>query len=168
MTFTLDPQVAAVLAAAFERSGPPPAVPVGDVASRRVALDAMLGYFNNEAQPVAGKVDISDQCRHARQGRAARAVVPPAVERERGGGAVLAWRRDDRRLGADLRRAGLPVGTRRYQVSPDAVRTMVALLTLRDHVIAPILAGVRSPRRGRPLARWTRVDRDYQTLRIGM
>ena len=60
MTFTLDAQVAAVLAAAFERSGPPPALPVGDVASRRVALDAMLGYFNNEAQPVASKVDISD------------------------------------------------------------------------------------------------------------
>ena len=60
MTFTLDAQVAAVLAAAFERSGPPPAPPVGDVASRRVALDAMLRYFNNEAQPVADKVDISD------------------------------------------------------------------------------------------------------------
>ena len=40
MTFTLDAQVAAVLAAAFERSGPPPAPPAGDVASRRVALDA--------------------------------------------------------------------------------------------------------------------------------
>ena len=52
--------------------------------------------------------------------------------------------------------------------TPDAVRTIVALLTLRDHVIAPILAGVRSPRRGRPPAHWTRVDRDYQTLRIGM
>jgi len=60
MTFTLDPQVAEVLAAATARSGPPPSPPVGDVASRRVALDAMLGYFNNEAQPVAGKVDISD------------------------------------------------------------------------------------------------------------
>jgi len=60
MTFTLDAQVAAVLAAAFERSGPPPVLPAGDVASRRVALDAMLGYFNNQAQPVAGKVDIAD------------------------------------------------------------------------------------------------------------
>ena len=60
MTFTLDAQVAAVLAAAFERSGPPPALPAGDVASRRVALDAMLRYFNNEAQPVVGKIDISD------------------------------------------------------------------------------------------------------------
>jgi acetyl esterase/lipase len=59
MTFTLDAQVAEVLAAAIARSGPPPAPPVGDVASRRVALDAMLGYFNNEAQP-SGKVGISD------------------------------------------------------------------------------------------------------------
>jgi acetyl esterase/lipase len=60
MTFTLNAEVAAVLAAATERSGPPPAPPVGDVASRRVALDAMLEYFNNQAQPVASKVDISD------------------------------------------------------------------------------------------------------------
>jgi hypothetical protein len=35
-------------------------------------------------------------------------------------------------------------------------------------VIAPILAGIRVPRRGRPPAHWTRVDRDYQTLQIGM
>jgi hypothetical protein len=52
--------VAAVVTAAIEKNGPPPALPVGDVAGRRVALDAMLGYFNNQAQPVAGKVDISD------------------------------------------------------------------------------------------------------------
>ena len=43
-----------------------------------------------------------------------------------------------------------------------------ALLTLRDHVIAPILAGVRSPRMGRKPKNWTAVDRDYETLRIGM
>jgi acetyl esterase/lipase len=60
MTFTLDTEVAEVLAAEIARSGLPPSPPVGDVASRRVALDAMLGYFNNEAQPVADKVDISD------------------------------------------------------------------------------------------------------------
>jgi acetyl esterase/lipase len=60
MTFTLDPQVAAVLAAAFEQNGPPPAPPAGDVAGRRVALDAMLRYFNNEAQPVASEIDVSD------------------------------------------------------------------------------------------------------------
>ena len=42
-----------------------------------------------------------------------------------------------------------PGRTRRYHVPPHAARTIAALLTLRDHVIAPILAGVRSPRIGR-------------------
>ena len=68
--------------------------------------------------------------------------------------------------GKDL--AVKPGRTRRYQITPDAARTITALLTLRDHVIAPILAGVRSPRRGRQPAHWTNVDRDYETLRIGM
>ena len=40
-----------------------------------------------------------------------------------------------------------PGRTRRYHVPPPAARTIAALLTLRDQVIAPILAGVRSPRR---------------------
>jgi hypothetical protein len=43
-----------------------------------------------------------------------------------------------------------------------------ALLTLRDQVIAPILAGVRSLKMGRKPAHWTRVDRDYERLRIDM
>jgi acetyl esterase/lipase len=60
MTFTLDAEVAAVLATATGQNGPPPAPPAGDVAGRRAALDPMLDYFNNHAQPVAGKVDISD------------------------------------------------------------------------------------------------------------
>jgi len=38
-----------------------------------------------------------------------------------------------------------PSRTRRYHFPPHAARTISALLTLRDHVIAPILAGVRSP-----------------------
>lgn len=41
-------------------------------------------------------------------------------------------------------------------------------ITLRDHVIAPILAGVRSPRLGREPSTWTDLDRDYEQLRIGM
>jgi hypothetical protein len=61
-----------------------------------------------------------------------------------------------------------PGRTRRYQVSPPAARTIAALLTLRDQVITPILAGIRSPRRGRKPTTWTRIDRDYETLRIGM
>jgi len=61
-----------------------------------------------------------------------------------------------------------PGRTRRYHVPPDAARTIAALLALRDHVIAPVLAGVRSPRRGRRPTHWTPIDRDYETLRIGM
>ncbi len=61
-----------------------------------------------------------------------------------------------------------PGRTRRYQIPPDAARTITALLTLRDHIIAPIIAGVRSPRMGRKPAHWTDIDRDYETLRIGM
>jgi hypothetical protein len=61
-----------------------------------------------------------------------------------------------------------PGRTRRYHVPPAGARTIAALLTLRDHVIAPILAGVRSPRMGRKPKIWTTADRDYEALRIGM
>jgi hypothetical protein len=61
-----------------------------------------------------------------------------------------------------------PGRTRRYHIPPQAARTIAALLALHDEVIAPILAGIRSPRRGRKPAHWTRIDRDYETLRIGM
>lgn len=49
-----------------------------------------------------------------------------------------------------------------------AARTIAALLTLRDHVIAPILSGVLVARRGRIPTTWTDVDRDYETLRRGI
>jgi hypothetical protein len=61
-----------------------------------------------------------------------------------------------------------PGRSRSYLVPPEAARTIAALLALREHVIAPILAGVRSPRMGRKPAIWTPVDRRYETLRIGM
>jgi hypothetical protein len=70
-----------------------------------------------------------------------------------------------------LRGKGLavkPGRTRRYHIPPEQARTIAALLALRDQVIAPILAGVRSPRRGRKPAHWTRIDRDYETLRTAM
>jgi hypothetical protein len=70
-----------------------------------------------------------------------------------------------------LRGKGLvdkPGRTRRYHVPTGPARTIAALLALRDQVIAPILAGIRSPRMGRKPAIWTRVDRRYETLRIGM
>jgi DNA-binding transcriptional ArsR family regulator len=70
-----------------------------------------------------------------------------------------------------LRAKGLvekPERSRRYVVPPDAARTITALSVLRDQVVSPILAGVRSPRQGRKPSAWTRVDRDYESLRIGM
>ena len=61
-----------------------------------------------------------------------------------------------------------PGRARRYHVPAQAARTIAALLALRDHIIAPILTGVRSPRMGRKPKIWTAVDRDYENLRIGM
>lgn len=61
-----------------------------------------------------------------------------------------------------------PGRARRYQVPADAARIIAGIVTLRDHVIAPILAGVRSPRLGRKPSIWTAVDRDYEQIRIAM
>ena len=61
-----------------------------------------------------------------------------------------------------------PGRAHRYQTPPQAARIIAALLTLREHVIAPIVAGVRAPRQGRKPATWTRVDRRYETLRVHM
>ena len=43
-----------------------------------------------------------------------------------------------------------PGRTRRYHVPELTARTIAALLTVRDKVIAPLIAGIRTPRRGRP------------------
>ena len=66
------------------------------------------------------------------------------------------------------RLATKPGRTRRYHMPGDAARTITALLTVRDKVIAPLIAGIRTPRRGRPPKNWTKIDRDYQTLRLDM
>ena len=70
-----------------------------------------------------------------------------------------------------LRGKGLalkPARIRRYHTPPEQARSIAALLALRDHVIAPIIAAIRSPRRGRKPATWTRIGRDGEALRIGM
>jgi hypothetical protein len=70
-----------------------------------------------------------------------------------------------------LRGKGLvvkPSRSRRYHAPPQALRTITALLVLREQVIGPILAGVRVPRRGRKPATWTHTDQHYETLRLGM
>jgi hypothetical protein len=59
-------------------------------------------------------------------------------------------------------------GSHHYSASPEGLRAMTALVVLRDHVISPLLAGVRTPRMGRKPATWTRIDRHYETLRLDM
>jgi hypothetical protein len=61
-----------------------------------------------------------------------------------------------------------PGRSRRYHLPPQPARVITALLTLREHIISPILAGVRSPHMGRKPTTWTRIDRNYETLRIHM
>src|SRR5262249_50718227 len=70
-----------------------------------------------------------------------------------------------------LRGKGLadkPGRSRRYYIPPGAAPTITALLALREQVTGPILAGVRTPRMGRTPAHWTRIDRRYESPRIGM
>lgn len=61
-----------------------------------------------------------------------------------------------------------PGRRRRYHVPELAARTIAALLALRDKVIAPLAAGIRTPRRGSPPKNWTTIDRNYETLRRDM
>ena len=61
-----------------------------------------------------------------------------------------------------------PARTRRYYLPGPAARTISALLTLRDHVIAPILAGVQIRRHDHVPARLTPIDQDYEHLRTDM
>jgi len=64
--------------------------------------------------------------------------------------------------------ADKPGRTRRYFISPGAARIISALLTLREQVIAPLLAGVADPRIRRTPRHWTDTDRHYQALRLEM
>ena len=60
-----------------------------------------------------------------------------------------------------LRAKGLlnkPGQTRRYHVSDHAPRTITGIITLRDHVIAPILAGTRGLQRGHRPTTWNKAS----------
>jgi hypothetical protein len=70
-----------------------------------------------------------------------------------------------------LRAKGLvdPIpGSRRYRVRPEGVRTIAALVVLREQVIKPILAGTAKPHQGRKPKSWTPIDEHYHTLRSEM
>jgi acetyl esterase/lipase len=126
--FSLNPEVAAVLAAAIEASGPPPTPPVGDVSSRRIALDGMLDYFNNQAQPAAAHVEISDHSVTAPDGATllARWYRPPAssdtaaVLYLHGGGMILgSVQIFDGPVSRYVARTGVPMLSVQYRLAPE-------------------------------------------------
>jgi DNA-binding transcriptional ArsR family regulator len=56
-------------------------------------------------------------------------------------------------------------GTRRYLSSADGLRTIMAVVVLREKVIKPILAGTVSRRHGRPPKNRDSLDQHYQIIR---
>lgn len=58
--------------------------------------------------------------------------------------------------------------TRHYRVRRPGIRTLAALLILREKVIKPVLAGVCCPKRGRPPKNIHPLDLHYQTLQRQM
>ncbi|TVY99605.1 alpha/beta hydrolase [Trebonia kvetii] len=128
MTFTLDAEVAAVLQAALEENGPPPAWPAGDVQARRVALDAMLDYFNNQAQPPAQDVEITDHQVTAADGatllarwyRLPSSDVGAAVLYLHGGGMILgSVPIFDGPVSRYVARTGVPMLSVQYRLAPE-------------------------------------------------
>ena len=58
--------------------------------------------------------------------------------------------------------------TRRYRVQRPGIRTLAALLILREKVLKPILSGVHRPKRGRPPKNIHSLDIHYQRLQREM
>jgi hypothetical protein len=69
-----------------------------------------------------------------------------------------------------------PGHARRYQVLDEGLRTITALVVLREHVLKPLLAAASRPSAGDPVRRklgrkpktWSPIDQHYQTLRVTM
>jgi hypothetical protein len=69
-----------------------------------------------------------------------------------------------------------PGHSRRYQVLDHGLRTITALVVLREHVLKPLLAAASHPSASGPLRRklgrkprtWSPIDEHYQTLRFTM
>jgi len=63
----------------------------------------------------------------------------------------------------NLRKAG-----KLSTIAIPGIRTLVALLILREQVIKPVLAGVCRPKRGRPPKNLDPLDVHYQKLKVEM
>jgi hypothetical protein len=58
--------------------------------------------------------------------------------------------------------------SRRYSIPPEAIRTIGALVILREKVLRPILAGVGKPKMGRKPNNWSPIDEHYEAIRQDM
>jgi hypothetical protein len=58
--------------------------------------------------------------------------------------------------------------SRRYSVPPEAIRTIGALVILREKILRPILAGAGKPKTGRKPKNWSLIDGHYETIRQDM
>ena len=58
--------------------------------------------------------------------------------------------------------------SRRYNVPPQALRIVAALVLLREKVIRPILAGAGKPKMGRKPKNWSPIDAHYEIIRQNM
>ena len=57
---------------------------------------------------------------------------------------------------------------RHYQPLSHGLKTVSALVVLREKVIQPLLAGIATSRLGRKPKNWSSVDQHYETLRLNM
>jgi hypothetical protein len=58
--------------------------------------------------------------------------------------------------------------SRRYCLPAASIRTIAALVILRERVLRPILAGVGKPKMGRKPKNWAPIDEHYETIRRDM
>ena len=81
---------------------------------------------------------------------------------------------DPRRAAYDLRKlrgkelvSKVP-DSRRYFIPLQAVRTIAALVILREKILRPILAGLGKPKMGRKPKNWSSIDEHYEAVRQDM
>jgi hypothetical protein len=55
-----------------------------------------------------------------------------------------------------------------YQPLSPGLKTVAALVVLREKVIEPLLAGIAMPRVGRRLKNWSSIDQHYETFRLDL
>lgn len=88
--------------------------------------------------------------------------------------AILGLAYETRQAAYDLRKLrakGLVerlAGSRHYQAPTEGVRAIAALITLREHVLKPLLAGAVHPRRGRPPKHRHMLDAHHERLQREM